>query len=208
MARRTGKKIILLSCHYDVLEWLEPDWVIDCNKSEFSNRRLLRREKISFDVRLCDRNSWGYFSKYHYLSEKLAGGKNVFYGLFHGSDQIGFLAFSNYVPIRKNSIPIFHFNRLVIHPDYCGFGLGIKFLNASCRDFKRRAMCKIMGKFSSTPTLRSLLRDRSNWGFVEQRRDIGVNSLAPVYSDGRGSRGVGGMRHTVTTYIFRYVGPF
>lgn len=206
MARRTGKKIILLSCHYDVLEWLDPDWVIDCNKVEFSNRRLLRREKLSFDVRVCDRSSWKYFSKYHYLSEKIPGGKNFFYGLFCGQDQIGFLVFSNYVPIRKNSIPVFHFNRLVIHPDYCGFGLGVKFLNAACRDFKRRAMCKIMGKFSSIPTLRALQRDRSNWRFVEQKRDIGINSQSPIVTEG--GRGVRGMRHTVTAYVFQYIGPF
>lgn len=30
-----GKKIILLSCHYDVLEWLAPDWLIDCNEQKF-----------------------------------------------------------------------------------------------------------------------------------------------------------------------------
>jgi len=34
-AKRHNKKIILLSCHYDILEWLVPDWLIDCNKQEF-----------------------------------------------------------------------------------------------------------------------------------------------------------------------------
>jgi ABC-type ATPase with predicted acetyltransferase domain len=35
-ARANGKRIILLSCHYDIIEWVKPDWVIDCNKQEFS----------------------------------------------------------------------------------------------------------------------------------------------------------------------------
>lgn len=29
--KRTGKKFIAISCHYDILEWLQPDWVLDTN---------------------------------------------------------------------------------------------------------------------------------------------------------------------------------
>lgn len=29
--RHTGKKFIAVSCHYDILDWLEPDWVFDTN---------------------------------------------------------------------------------------------------------------------------------------------------------------------------------
>lgn len=39
IARRSGKKVILLSCHYDVIEWLNPCWIIDCNRSEYIDRR-------------------------------------------------------------------------------------------------------------------------------------------------------------------------
>lgn len=44
--RRNGKKqIILLSCHYDIIEWLQPDWVYDTRVSEVKkksqNDRLL-----------------------------------------------------------------------------------------------------------------------------------------------------------------------
>ncbi len=37
--RRSNKSIILCSCHYDVIEWLAPDWVIDCNAQTFTNTR-------------------------------------------------------------------------------------------------------------------------------------------------------------------------
>lgn len=47
-AKKKNKKIILLSCHYDILEWLIPDWLIDCNKQEFilpkSNDFFLKKE--------------------------------------------------------------------------------------------------------------------------------------------------------------------
>lgn len=34
-ARKFNKQIIVCSCHYDVLDWLNPDWIIDCNKQKF-----------------------------------------------------------------------------------------------------------------------------------------------------------------------------
>jgi len=34
-AKRNKRKIILLTCHADVIEWLKPDWLIDCNKQSF-----------------------------------------------------------------------------------------------------------------------------------------------------------------------------
>lgn len=34
-ANKNKKQIILLSCHSDIIEWVNPDWVIDCNKQEF-----------------------------------------------------------------------------------------------------------------------------------------------------------------------------
>lgn len=30
--RKTNKKFVAVSCHYDILDWLEPDWVFDTNK--------------------------------------------------------------------------------------------------------------------------------------------------------------------------------
>jgi ABC-type glutathione transport system ATPase component len=32
--RNAGKQIILLSCHYDIIEWLQPDWVYDTRTAE------------------------------------------------------------------------------------------------------------------------------------------------------------------------------
>lgn len=29
--RRSNKKFVAVSCHYDILDWLEPDWVFDTN---------------------------------------------------------------------------------------------------------------------------------------------------------------------------------
>lgn len=38
-ARRTKRSIVLLSCHYDVIDWLQPDWIMDCTTGKFENCR-------------------------------------------------------------------------------------------------------------------------------------------------------------------------
>lgn len=33
-----GKQAVLLSCHYDIVDWLQPDWVYDTGKGEFKKK--------------------------------------------------------------------------------------------------------------------------------------------------------------------------
>lgn len=37
--RRTGKQFIAVTCHYDVLDWLEPDWVFCTDDMVFSKKK-------------------------------------------------------------------------------------------------------------------------------------------------------------------------
>ena len=36
--REPNRQIILLSCHYDIIEWLQPDWVYDTRVSEVKKK--------------------------------------------------------------------------------------------------------------------------------------------------------------------------
>jgi ABC-type Mn2+/Zn2+ transport system ATPase subunit len=36
--RNKGKRIVLLSCHYDIVEWLQPDWVFDTGTETFKKK--------------------------------------------------------------------------------------------------------------------------------------------------------------------------
>lgn len=33
--RKQGKQFVAIACHYDVIDWLEPDWIYDTDKGEF-----------------------------------------------------------------------------------------------------------------------------------------------------------------------------
>lgn len=39
-----NKQIILLTCHKDILDWLEPDWVIDMNEQKYKGFFLLKKK--------------------------------------------------------------------------------------------------------------------------------------------------------------------
>lgn len=51
--KKQNKKIILISCHYDILEWLEPDWVFDTNemKNFFPDAHARNSGIMSGDVK-------------------------------------------------------------------------------------------------------------------------------------------------------------
>lgn len=161
-ARRKNKKILLLSCHYDVVEWLNPDIVIDCNKQTFVNRKkkgevetLKRQDRLRLDVRECDKRTWRYFSKYHYLSHSLAPDTKHVFGLFSGADQIGFCAFTRYA--FKNPLML-HSNRVVVHPDYVGLGLGIKMVDIAA-EFLAAKGYEIRAKFTSVAMLKARVKN-------------------------------------------------
>jgi hypothetical protein len=201
--RRSQKSIVLLSCHRDVAEWLQPDWVIDCNDASF-HRRLLqpRTEQLEFTVREIHKNTWPNFSKYHYLSERLPGGKLYLFGLFHGVDQVGFICYASYMPRRRGQPDTYHFNRVVIHPDFAGMGLGIRLVNETAR-LMRQHRVKIMGKFSSVPMFRSMVKDL-HWRLRGIDRVIG--KMPGGKCDRTTAPGGGGFRTNVKTYSFEYVG--
>lgn len=207
-SRSENKRIIILSCHYDVLDWINPDWVIDCNKQEYLDRRLLwqdyqRSEKLGFYIKEVDRKTWKYFSKYHYLSDKLPGGNVIYFGLFHEENQIGFICYANYVPYRnsqklKKEKMIMHANRIVIHPDYSGIGLGIMMINETAKIMSMQNL-KIMCKFSSVPVYKIMMKSNL-WKLREIHRKIGVQNV------GGNMIRKSGFRKNIKTYSFEYIG--
>lgn len=37
--RQKGRKCVLLACHYDIIDWLEPDWVFDTGTGTFTEKK-------------------------------------------------------------------------------------------------------------------------------------------------------------------------
>ncbi len=201
-AKKSDRQIVLISCHYDILEWLDPDWVVDCNKQIFIDRRKLtpnerkKKSTITFQIKPATRSSWRMFSKYHYLSSNLPGGEIHTFGLFAGERQIGFQCFANYTPTKKGTRPrYFHSNRTVIHPDYTGFALGMVFVNQTSEMMWKQHKIPIRAKFSSVPMYKSRRGD-PRWSIV----DISISKKGKTtdFSAQKSNR------HSVKTYTFSY----
>jgi hypothetical protein len=45
--RTKDRQIVLLSCHYDILEWVQPDWVLDTASGEVKKKTKLESDQGS-----------------------------------------------------------------------------------------------------------------------------------------------------------------
>lgn len=45
--RRTDKKFIAVGCHFDIIDWLEPDWVFETDTMTFNNQVKKKDRKLS-----------------------------------------------------------------------------------------------------------------------------------------------------------------
>ena len=122
--RRENKRIIVASCHYDILEWLMPDWTCSPQKGGTLERcDYRRRPEIKLSVSRVESNTWNIFKKHHYLTEDV--NKSCKFLLFKwGEKPIGIVAIINQP--RKGCPNGFAISRIVITPDFQGLGLGVK----------------------------------------------------------------------------------
>lgn len=131
--RTQGKQAILLTCHYDVLDWLEPDWVYNTGTGEFYvNRGSLRqnkrhkRPKISFEIYQTNWRFWELFEPHHYLKMPKMVAATNYIAVVDGKP-VAHLAVST----RPGLIEA-RACRLVVMPEWQGAGIGMRFLNAVC----------------------------------------------------------------------------
>jgi len=125
--RNQKKKFIAVSCHDDIIEWLQPDWVYDTNQQTFSFRINEKRPAITVDVFDTLRNPelWNVFGKYHYLNTGIKRGTDIFVGCINNAP-VAFCAVRHFPHPKNPRIKMVH--RLVVLPDYQGIGIGTRFL--------------------------------------------------------------------------------
>lgn len=123
--RRRGGKFIAVTCHYDVLDWLEPDWVFEPHTGKFqtgnaSRGSLRRRPAIDLDIVRADRSAWELFKPHHYLSGELHRAARCFVALLEGQPA----AFTAVLQFPHADRPGWREHRTVCLPDFQGVGIG------------------------------------------------------------------------------------
>lgn len=128
--RRSKTKMIAVSCHYDIVSWLEPDWVLDMKNQTFK-RRCLRRPEIKLSVTCVGRETWSMFKDHHYLSGNLHKASKT-YGCFIDDEMVAFMAILPSI----GQFGMKRIHRIVVKPDYQGVGIGMAFMTVIGEHYK------------------------------------------------------------------------
>ncbi len=125
--KRSGGQCVLLSCHYDIIDWVEPDWVFDTATGKYSGRGLWRRPRFTLKIWQTDWRYWPAFEPHHYLKMPRMIAAFCYVGTVDG-ERVAHLAVSTTPGLREARAC-----RLVVMPEWQGAGVGMRFLNAICQ---------------------------------------------------------------------------
>lgn len=117
--RRNNKKFIAISCHYDIIDWLQPDWIFEPVTMIQKPRGLLQRPKIRAEIRKEHNRYWKIFSPYHYMNAEHNNAAQC-YILFVENVPICFSSILHFPHVSVNNLKRLH--RVVTLPDYQGIG--------------------------------------------------------------------------------------
>ena len=124
--RRTNKRIVLASCHFDIMEWLQPDWIYSPSKGRLEIAPSLRQSKIELQIVRCRYEAWNLFKQHHYLTEDLNKAA-INYLILWNDSPIGFIGILPFPGVGDEKTR--RISRIVILPDFQGLGLGKNILN-------------------------------------------------------------------------------
>lgn len=203
--RRGGGKAVLLSCHYDIIDWLEPDWVFDTGAGQFAGRGLWRRPTIELEIVQTNWSAWPYFEPHHYLKLPHMIAATNYLGLV-GGEPVARVAVSPRFEIGDAMRAC----RLVILPEWQGAGVGVRFLNEICamqaRGENRYGRRCVTYFHTSHPQLAAALRRQPAWAQCSAVLYGGnrVKSAQSLRKLTRGRAGYGG--HFRAVQGFKYMG--
>jgi hypothetical protein len=118
--RQSDRRMIAVGVHYDVVEWLQPDWVYEPHVNQFQWRCLRRRPSIELEIVRCHHSAWKLFHRHHYLDTELHKASKCFVALYQGQP-VAFTAALHFPhPVQSR----WREHRTVCLPDFQGVGIG------------------------------------------------------------------------------------
>lgn len=191
--RRTGgRRFVAVGCHYDVVDWLQPDWLLDTSDWSFHWRTVQRPPAVSFDVLRTSWAAWRFFEPHHYLKAgQLPDGD--FYIAQNGETPLAFLGAT---PTQQHKG--IRLSRLVVMPEWQGAGVGMRFLEYVAERYLGgqsrfgRPMSPVI--HTSHPGLIAALARRPTWRATSRNIGAGMRSTGPWWIKGH-LRAVAGFRY-------------
>lgn len=188
--RKQKIPFVAVSCHDDIIPWLQPDWIYAFAERRFTWRCLQRRPTLRLRIVRCEASAWSLFARHHYLNQGLQRSAACFLATWEGRP----VAFSAWLPFVGKGPPTRREHRTVTLPDFQGVGIGGA-VSATIASLWRGLGYRAI----STTTHPALIRSRLVSQHWKMRRRP---SLAASRCDGAG------MRHASTrlTAGFEFIG--
>lgn len=164
--QRGVQRVVVATCHEDVLPWLDPDWTFRTDTGTLSVGRSVLRPLIDLDIYPCGVELWPTFAPHHYLTADINPIAKCFVAVW-GESLVGFwsvLALPS--GTLKNA---WRGHRTVVLPQYQGFGIGTRFSermahwwveNRGARFFTRTAHPRLSAYRDASPLWRRTSHDR------------------------------------------------
>lgn len=150
--RKPGRKLIAVGCHFDVVDWLQPDWVAEPATGTVTRRQVQPRPRIDMEIHRVDPGAWRVFRVHHYLSAEAPPGMTWYGGFIDGQCVVlgGVAHFPHPSPKAKL---IRRMRRLVVLPDWQGLGVGTTF-----EEYVAERYCAMGYRFRSVTAHPGLIR--------------------------------------------------
>lgn len=124
--RKHNKRVVFASCHYDIFEWLMPDFILSPEKGGALEKCEYLRQgkpKIELSVYRCKPKIWDLFKKHHYLTQDV--NNSYIFLLFEFNNKPIAICVIGYYSGYNLKLS-FRESRIVVLPDYQGMGIGSK----------------------------------------------------------------------------------
>jgi ABC-type ATPase involved in cell division/GNAT superfamily N-acetyltransferase len=146
--RKHQRRFVAISCHYDIVDWLQPDWIFEPATMHFARRSLQRRPQLEITIGRVPYSAWRIFSPFHYLTADLHRAAQCF-ALFVG-DRVAAFGGMLHRPHPKVR-DVMGLSRLVTLPDWQGLGLAMILSDTLGSAYK--AIGKRMHTYPAHPSL-------------------------------------------------------
>jgi len=199
--RKNNKRFVAVTCHYDIIEWLQPDWVLDMATGRVERPERRRRPPIEVTLARVPYSLWKTFAPYHYMSAELHKAAQCYAAFVHDRP----VCFAALLPRpassgRDKGKAIHGVSRVVTLPDYQGLGIAFALLDSLGGMFANRG--QRLNNYPAHPAFIAANDRNKNWIQVKK-----PGKARPV-SGGYGTRGnVSKMGSKRPNAVYSYVGP-
>jgi len=151
------RNLVFASCHYDIIDWLRPDWVFDTNTNTLVGRGSLQRPEIVLETVPCGVQAWSMFRHHHYLNYDINRGARCWITTWKGIP----VGFSSAIAFPSGTVRnAWREHRTVVLPEFQGLGIGVRisdtvgemFLSQGCRYFSKTSHPR-MGEYRNRSPL-------------------------------------------------------